>query len=60
MLIPNMDFHKVLYSAFFFNIDICNLFLWDYKWIIVSFVDDNTLYTSDIRSSHENLCYVPI
>ena len=31
-----------------FNIDICSLFLWDYKWDIASYADDNTPYTSDI------------
>ena len=27
---------------------ICDLFLWDYKWDIASYADDNTPYTSDI------------
>ena len=31
-----------------FNIDICDLFLWDYKFDIVNFADDNNPYTSDI------------
>ena len=31
-----------------FNIDICDLFLWDYKCDIASYADDNTQYTSDI------------
>ena len=31
-----------------FNIDICNLFLWDYKCNIASSADDNTPRTSDI------------
>ena len=31
-----------------FNIDICDLFLWDYKCDIASYADDNTPYTSDI------------
>ena len=31
-----------------FNIDISNLFLWDYKCDIASYADDNTPYTSDI------------
>ena len=32
-----------------FNIDICDLFLWDYKCDIASYADDNTPYTSDIN-----------
>ena len=31
-----------------FNIDICDLFLWDCKCHIASYADDNTPYTSDI------------
>ena len=31
-----------------FNIDICDLFFWDYKCDIASYADDNTPYTSDI------------
>ena len=31
-----------------FNIDIFDLFLWDYKCDIASYADDNTPYTSDI------------
>ena len=34
-----------------FNIDICNLFLWDCKCEIASYADDNTPYTSDISLS---------
>ena len=30
-----------------FNIDICDLFFWDYKCDIVSYPDDNTPYTSE-------------
>ena len=32
-----------------FNVDICDLFLGDYKCDIASYADDNTLYTSDIN-----------
>ena len=31
-----------------FNIDICDLFFWDYKCDIASYADGNTPYTSDI------------
>ena len=31
-----------------FNVDICDLFLWDYKYDMASYADDNTPYTSDI------------
>ena len=30
-----------------FNIDICDLFLWDYECEIASYADDNTPYTTD-------------
>ena len=36
-------------GTLFFNIDICNLFLWDYKCDITSHADDNIPYTSEIR-----------
>ena len=32
-----------------FNIDICDLFLWDYKCDTASYADDNTPHTFDIR-----------
>ena len=31
-----------------FDIDISDLFLWDYKWDMASYADDNTPYTSNI------------
>ena len=42
-----MVFHKVPYPLLF-NIDICDLFFWDYKCNIASYADDNTPHTSDI------------
>ena len=36
-----LDLHR-------FNIDVCDLFFWDYKCDIASYADDNTPYTSDI------------
>ena len=52
ILMLNMVFHKLLYQALCFLILInCNLFLWGYKCNIARNANDNTLYTSDIRSN---------
>ena len=38
-----------------FNIDICDLFFWDYKCDIASYADDNTMHISD--RSLENIAH---
>ena len=55
ILILNMVFHKDLYyvlvsiqGSFLFNIDICDVLLWDYESDIASYSDNSTPYTSDI------------